>query len=269
MYGNGVDSTVTLGLTGGSYTVGEYVHLAATFDGTTGRLYVNGAQVASGNPTAYQPNSVAAFAVGSYSDLLGSGPAYQNPFIGNVDEAALYNTALSATQILNHYQYGTNAARTTAYASLILSDNPVEYQRLDETDPSIDTAVNYGSLGADGDGLHFPGLKHQVAGALAGNSDTAAFYTGVDTNSTDGGVPTIVPFNATLNPSGSFTVEAWLEPTLGTASNQQCPLYNRITANSPFTNRQGWDIFQQPAGWRCLTATPATRCSTSRVARSS
>src|ERR1051326_7363970 len=86
MYGNGVDSTVTLGLTGGAYNVGEWVHLAATYNGTTGVLYVNGVAVQSGTPTAYQGNSAAALAIGSYSDLLGSGPAYQNPFIGNVDE---------------------------------------------------------------------------------------------------------------------------------------------------------------------------------------
>src|SRR5207253_8393837 len=39
MYGNGVGSTPTVNITGGSYIVGQWVHLAATFDGTTARLY--------------------------------------------------------------------------------------------------------------------------------------------------------------------------------------------------------------------------------------
>jgi len=250
MYGNGVDSGVTLGLTGGSYTVDEWVHLAATYNGTTGVLYVNGTQVASGNPTAYQGNTTAAFAIGSYSDLLGSGPAYQNPFFGDVDEVALYSTALSAAQILAHYQNGTNALRSTPYETLVATDGAVEYLKLNEADVTIDTAMNTGKLGPAADGLHFPGPGHQAAGAIVGDSDTAASYSAIDSNSTDGGVPTIVPYNPTLNPSGSFTIEAWLKPTIPTASNQQCPLYDRITANSPFTDRAGWDVFQQPSGWR-------------------
>src|ERR1041385_3822425 len=143
MYGNGVDGTVTLGLNGGSYAVGQWLHFAVSYNGTTARMYVNGAEVASGNPSAYQANSVATFAVGSYSELSGAGPAYQNPFIGNVDEVALYSSALSALQILAHYQNGTNAARATAYESLIAADGAVEYLRLDEVNPRVDVAINY------------------------------------------------------------------------------------------------------------------------------
>ncbi|HSU56359.1 MAG TPA: LamG domain-containing protein [Candidatus Dormibacteraeota bacterium] len=250
MYGNGVNSSTTADITGGPYNVGDWLHLVATYDGTTARLYLNGTQVASGNPTAYQGNSTAALSIGSYSDLSGSGPAYQNPFKGNVDEVALYNGALTPATVLAHYQNGTNAARATPYETVVVADGAVEYLRLDETDVQKDTAINSGTLGPIADGFHFPGLGHQVAGALNGSSDTAAFYSAIDTNSTDGSVPTIVPFNPDLNPSGSFTVEAWLKPTIPTASNQQCPLYDRITANSPFVNRAGWDVFQQPSGWR-------------------
>ncbi len=197
MYGNGVDGTVTLGLTGGSYTVGEYVHLAATYNGTTAKLYVNGAEVASGNPTAYQGNSVAALAVGAYSDLLGAGPAYQNPFIGQVDEVALYSSALSGAQILAHYDNGTNAARSTPYASLVATDGAVEYLRLDEADTAVDAAINHGSLGATADAIHTPGVRHPVSGPLVGNpGETAASYTG--TVDADGGQPTYVPATQNL-----------------------------------------------------------------------
>lgn len=197
MYGNGVDSGTTVDITGGSYTAGQYVHLAAMYDGTTAQLYVNGAPVASGNPTAYQANSVAALAVGSYSDLLGSGPPYQNPFFGYVDEVALYSVALSGTKIMAHYQNGTNPARTTPYETLVVNDGAVEYLRLDEADPSVDVAVNYGSLGPTADAIHTPGVRHPAAGPLVGNpGETAATYTGVVPS--DGGQPTYVPATQNL-----------------------------------------------------------------------
>jgi hypothetical protein len=197
MYGNGVNTSQTVDLTGGPYVVGQWVHLAATYDGTTAKLFLNGAEVASGNPTAYQGNSAAAFAVGSYSDLSGAGPSYQNPFIGNVDEVALYNSALSGAQLLAHYQNGTNAARSTPYESVVTGDSAVEYLRLDEANPRIDVAINYGNVGPAADAIHTPGVRHPASGALVGNSaETAATYTGVVPS--DGGSPTYVPATQNL-----------------------------------------------------------------------
>src|SRR5262249_31702508 len=161
---------------------------------------------------------------------------------------AIYTNALSAAQVLAHYQNATNAVRLVGYESLVATDGAVEYLRLDEADPNADTAINSGRLGALADGRHFPGMQHRVAGAIAGSTNSAAGYTAIDGSSNDGGVPTIIPYLPDLNPSGSFAVEAWLKPTIPTLDNQQCPLYNRITAGGLFPNREGWDIFQQPSG---------------------
>ncbi len=71
---------------------------------------------------------------------------------------------------------GANAD-TSAYQDAVLSDAPLAYYRLNEsTTPSPYVATNTGSLGPAGFGVHFPGLKHQVPGALAGSSDPAAGY---------------------------------------------------------------------------------------------
>jgi hypothetical protein len=145
-----------------------------------------------------------------------------------------------------------NAALTVSplpagVAGAILSDLPLAYYRLNEPGPIVPVvANNSGSLGAAGNGTYFPGGLHQVAGALAGDSDTAAGYTGIDNSSQDGAVPTIVPYNATLNPNGSFTVETWLKPTLqGNLGNAQAPLNNQFNDGSG--NRFGWDFFQRAA----------------------
>lgn len=71
-------------------------HVAATYDGTTLKLYVNGTPVASttskGSITA--PSS---FTVGARSDFAGS-------WSGLVDEAAVYDRALSAAEVKEHVE---------------------------------------------------------------------------------------------------------------------------------------------------------------------
>ena len=73
---------------------GTAKHLAATYDGTTLKLYVNGAEVASttskGSITA--PST---FTVGARSDLAGS-------WAGVIDDAAVYDRALSAAEVEEH-----------------------------------------------------------------------------------------------------------------------------------------------------------------------
>jgi hypothetical protein len=241
---SGSGSSVGIDLLGGTNAAGGWSHIVVVWTGSAASLYLNGTLVDGPKSGVYKASTSATFSIGAYDN------GYENPFNGAIDEVAIYTNALTADEILAHYQNATNASRLDSYESLVLAQNPVEYLRLDESDPKVDTAINLGTAGEAADGLHFPGLVHQVPGALAGSDDTAAEYSAIDSNSTDGGVPTIIPYNAALNPAGSFTVEAWLKPALPTASNQQCPLYNRITADGTFTNREGWDVFQQPSGWR-------------------
>ena len=67
-------------------------HLAATFDGSTLRLLVNGVQVASRPVLVPIGTSSGALTIGG--DAL-----YGQHFAGRIDEVRIYNTALSATQI--------------------------------------------------------------------------------------------------------------------------------------------------------------------------
>jgi hypothetical protein len=72
-------------------------HLAGTYDGTTVRLYVDGAQVASVASTAalYYPGG--GMAIGRDGDADG------NYLAGTIDEVAIYNRALTATEVKQHY----------------------------------------------------------------------------------------------------------------------------------------------------------------------
>lgn len=76
-----------------------WVLLASTYDGTTQRLYVNGVQV---NATTGMTGSVTA---GPRNTAIGSAGAISSPTMtGLVQEVAIYGSALTAAQLLAHYQ---------------------------------------------------------------------------------------------------------------------------------------------------------------------
>ena len=88
-------------------------HVVFTYDGTTNadaaKLYVNGtveASAAIAYGTQFQPNTIAPFEIGCRSDL-------GNVFNGRVDEVAIYDYALSRTQVTNHWSYLWVAAAIT------------------------------------------------------------------------------------------------------------------------------------------------------------
>ncbi len=73
--------------------LGTWVHLAGTFDGTTWRLYRNGALIGSTSAGVASMTVNANWAVGARG---GGGDRF---FKGMIDEARLYNRALSASEI--------------------------------------------------------------------------------------------------------------------------------------------------------------------------
>jgi hypothetical protein len=76
----------------GSLALNTWTHLAATYDGTTLRLYVNGTQVGS--------RAVANPLLTSTGVLrFGGNSVWGEFFAGRIDEVRLYNRALSATEI--------------------------------------------------------------------------------------------------------------------------------------------------------------------------
>ena len=87
-------------MTGPKLTANATAHVVVTYDGTTMRLYVNGAQVDVETSANSLLNTTAAFTVGAKSSGGGN-------FAGTIDEPAVYTTALSAATVLAHYRSGT------------------------------------------------------------------------------------------------------------------------------------------------------------------
>lgn len=72
--------------------VNAWTHLAATFDGATTRLFVNGTQVAAQAQSTALANSTGTLQIG--------GDSYPNEFFaGVIDEVRIYNRALSAAEL--------------------------------------------------------------------------------------------------------------------------------------------------------------------------
>jgi hypothetical protein len=93
----GVTTSETLNLS-------EWIHVAATFDGTTARIYFNGAEVESGAGNSEASGSGAVYLGGGFFSGSGQYTALQ----GRLAHAAVYSDALTAGEIAAH------AAATTS-----------------------------------------------------------------------------------------------------------------------------------------------------------
>ena len=79
--------------------VHTWAHVAATFDGTTARLYLNGKQVASGAFAFTMAGTGSLMGIGS---VTGGGAGYDGngqTFLGDMDEVGIFNRALSAEEV--------------------------------------------------------------------------------------------------------------------------------------------------------------------------
>jgi hypothetical protein len=237
------------------YQLGKWTHLAVVYEpnnlvDATLTMYVDGVQAntvawtggSDGSTPGYVANSnnhtddPASLALGNYNNTAGTS---LNPYFGGIDEFAIYTNKLSAAQILAHYQNATNANRITSYSSLIKTDNPVVYFRLDELPTAPDQAVNMGDVRAAGVATHGPEVRYPADSALAGRTDDgSAAYHNRNGNST-----TTMPFVADNNPDAGvpFTFEVWLRPRRDLQGGQ-CPVNNRFVKG---TGRTGWVIFQR------------------------
>jgi Concanavalin A-like lectin/glucanases superfamily len=97
----------------GVIVAGGTYHVVGTFDGTTQRLYVNGAQVASATLSGSATVTTNPLVIGSWDGR-------QEFFNGTIDEPAVYGTVLSATQVRAHYD-AASAATLAAPSGLTAS----------------------------------------------------------------------------------------------------------------------------------------------------
>jgi hypothetical protein len=83
------------------YDDDEWHHAAYTYDGTWGRLYVDGVEIASSNDDpCVDIEDASFFVIGAYY------PDTNNTYNGLIDEVALYDRNLSPAELQDHYNRG-------------------------------------------------------------------------------------------------------------------------------------------------------------------
>ncbi len=95
---------------------GTWYHLAVTFDGVNATFYVNGAAQFTTGASGFLPD------VASDGQIGAGQNSGQLAFSGDIDEVAFYTNALSAADILAHYQVGTNSFAATFLPPSIVQD---------------------------------------------------------------------------------------------------------------------------------------------------
>ena len=86
--------------------VGEWIHLAGTYDNATFKLYVNGKlsnSVAYAVPFRYQDENPVIIGGNTNS----KGKTWVDCFHGTIDEVRLYNRALNEDELLKLYSAGS------------------------------------------------------------------------------------------------------------------------------------------------------------------
>jgi hypothetical protein len=208
------------------FKVGQWVHVVATFDGTTETMYTNGvfsvSKKVGANPAGlnYVPDPTTPLMIGSGSDVP---IVYGTAFQGAIQDVAIYTNILPVASIVNHFQtaYGTNATFGSDYTNAVLADGPALYYRLNDPQsvtnvgyPSTNfpVAANYGSLSTAANGLYQPGTTPGVQGpsyaGFGANSKAVAingWFGAVDVGNSN------IP--AALNPTGAapMTLVSWFQ----------------------------------------------------------
>jgi len=120
IYGNNIDSNV-------SVVVNTWVHLVYTYAGGSGgaiKMYVNGVEKASSTGTANIPTSATS---GTYIGRIADGSHY---FDGDISQAGIWNSTLTADEVSSLYNHGLPIDLTTDQAAYESSSNLVGYWRM-------------------------------------------------------------------------------------------------------------------------------------------
>ena len=207
---------------------GNWHHVVGTLGGGFARLYVDGTLVTgtsiSPSCTVGNPRGSVAASVGETNpngywrvggDQLGFGGLPNTPasdyINATIDEVAVYTTALTSTQVADHWTVGNNATNSapTLYKTEVLTESPYLYWRFDEagSQRAVDqsgTGTRHGFYYTGPDVSINPPARRGGDQWVEDASDTATLFNGVDAY--------VTTESATAVPGpNSFSIELWFK----------------------------------------------------------
>jgi len=192
------------------YDDGNWHHVAVTFDRDGLMiLYVDGVNIDSTDVSALDGLNLDPGNKPTWIGGVGEAVATN----GSIDEVAVYDTVLSADEVLKHYLVGLSGKTHCAginivehpdwvdYNSMILSGNPVGYWRLGETSGTISND----EIGT-ADGMYSGGFTLGQSGAIVHEGgNKAVAFDGVDGQNS---IPHVTAINFG---TGDLSVEFWMK----------------------------------------------------------
>ena len=161
----------------GTLVLNTWQHVAGVFNGTTLTLYVNGVQV--GSPASY----TGTMGINTVPLEIGRSNIDQaRYFRGRIDEVRIWNTALTATDILAHHNISLTAAHPS-YSNLVCYYEMDDFSTDTDLDGNIDLTATVGVPG-------------EVLGASYGPACNALF-----TSSAPSGTNTVFNYQTTTLPA--------------------------------------------------------------------
>ena len=152
----GADTSVT---GPAAIALNAWTHLAASYDGTTLKLYVNGAQAASRAASG-------SVATSTNPLRLGGNTIWGEYFAGVIDEVRIYNRALSAAEIQTDMNTAVSTGGDTVPPTVALS--------APSAGSTVSGTVTVSATAADN--VAVSGVQFMLDGASLGAEDTAAPY---------------------------------------------------------------------------------------------
>lgn len=145
-----------------SLTKDVWNHIVMTYDGTKVSFYLNGALDASQSVTTTP-------CLNSEPVRIGWDQAFY-AFQGKIDEAAIFDKALSGSRIGTHYDAGRARLRFDPYKTAVLADTPKVYYQLAESSGLL--ATNDATTGATYNGSYVNSPSLAQPGKITGSGAT-------------------------------------------------------------------------------------------------
>lgn len=203
--------------------------------------------VSSGTNYVYTGANYNLFVVAGGNPSLSYQWYHDNALIPNATAASLTLTRVANADGGTYYVVVTNPSGSissstnhvvvlpvSGYSALAIATGPLAYWPLNESAGPV--ATDY--MGGHNASYSSGGVTYGVAGPVGTNVITVDGASGQVT----------YPYTAELNPSGPFTVEAWLNPA-SVSSSLVCAM-SSVHVASP---RSGWLLYESTAGWELRT----------------